>query len=270
MLQLDINVSIMLREHPFLERFDQAARLGFGAVEFWWPDGADLAAVTRRIRDAGLRVALFNFYAGDLAQGERGLLNDPDRVAEFRANVPVALELAQALGCTRINALVGKALPGEERAAQLERAREQLRWAAEQAAAAGVTIVVESLNTWDTGPYLLTTTPDTLAFLDAVGAPNLAYQYDVYHMQRMEGNIIATIRQHSGRFGHVQLADAPERHQPGTGELHVPRILQALDASGYTGMVGLEYVPLGGTAESLAWLPDDQRVILDPAMLLTG
>lgn len=268
MLRLDINVSILLREYAFGARFDQAARLGFRAVEFWWPAGEDRAALARRIRDAQLEVALFNFDAGDLAAGERGLLNDPARDHAFRANVPAALELAHAVGCTRINALVGRALPGQNRATQLERARENLRWAAQEAAAAGVTVVVESLNTWETPGYLLANTRDTLAFLDSVGAPNLGYQFDVYHMQRMEGNIIATIREHLGRIAHVQLADAPDRGQPGSGELHFRPILEALDAGGYTGWVGLEYAAHGTTADSLRWLPPEGRVALDPRTLL--
>ena len=259
MLHFDLNVSILLKEHPFLARFDRAAQLRFDAVEFWWPAGEDLRAVAQRIRDAELQVALFNFDAGDLAAGERGLLNDPERQAQFRANVPVALELAQKLGCTRINALAGKWHEGEEREAQLQRVRENLEWAAEQARAAGVTILVEALNAWENGPYLFTNTRDTLAFLDTVDAPNLQYQYDVYHMQRMEGNVVAMMREHSERIGHIQIADSPDRNQPGTGELNYPFILQAIQESGYTGMIGLEYNPRGSSEASLAWLPEDRR-----------
>jgi hydroxypyruvate isomerase len=266
-LHFDLNVSILLREYLFLDRFDQAARLGFDAVEFWWPAGEDLAAVTRRIRDAGLHVALFNFDGGDLVAGERGLLNSAERLAQFRANVPVALDLAQRIGCRRLNALVGKLHTGEPRANQLDRARENLRWAAEQADASGITILVEALNSWDTDGYLLTNTRDTLAFLDTVGAPNLAYQYDVYHMQRMEGNIAATIRAQAARIGHVQVADSPGRNQPGTGELNYRYIFQTIAESGYTGMIGLEYDPRGSSEASLAWLPDDRRAGVAPDAL---
>ena len=255
MLRYDLNISILLKERPFLERFDHAARLGFGAVEFWWPAGEDLAAVAKRARDAGVQIALFNFDGGDLAGGERGLLNHPARQAEFRANVPAALELAQRLGCTRLNALAGKWLPGEPRSAQLARVRENLRWAAEQARPLGISIMLEALNTWDNGPVILSSTRDTLALIDSVGASNLACQYDIYHMQRMEGNLIATIRQHASRFGHIQLADSPGRNQPGTGELNFRAILAAIAASPYTGWVGLEYNALGSTEQSLAWLP---------------
>jgi hydroxypyruvate isomerase len=259
MPRFDLNISITLKEQPFLERFDTAARLGFGAVEFWWPAGEDLSAIAARIKDAGLAVALFNFDGGSLAKGERGLLNDPSRQAELRASVPGALALAQQVGCPRLNALVGISLPNTPRDEQLAHARENLAWLCEQAAAAGVEVVVESLNSWESPNYLLTNTPDTLAFLDSVGAPNLQYQYDVYHMQRMEGNVVATIRREVGRIGHMQIADSPGRGQPGTGELNFPFILDAIDATGYTGFVGLEYVPQGTLEESLGWLPFEAR-----------
>lgn len=259
MLYFDLNVSILLKEFPFLERFDHAARLGFDTVEFWWPSDTDPAQVAKHIRDTGLRVALFNFDAGHMPAGDRGLLNDPERQAQFHANVPVALELAQQLGCTKINALAGKWRPGEEREAQLERVRKNFRWAAEQAQAAGVTILIEALNAWENGLYLFTNTRDTLAFIESVGVPNLTYQYDVYHMQRMEGNIVATIREYATQMGHIQVADSPGRNQPGTGELHYPYIFQAIDASGYTGAIGLEYNPSDASEASFAWLPNDRR-----------
>lgn len=258
-MRFDLNVSILLKEYTFLERFDQAARLGFEAVEFWWPRGEDLDVLARRIADAGLKVALFNFDAGDMGAGDRGLLNDPERQAQFRANVPVAIELAQRLGCTRMNALAGHWREGEEPEAQLDRVRENLRWAAEQAQSAGITVLVESLNRWENGPYLFTNTPDTLAFLASVGAPNLKYQYDIYHMQRMEGNITATLRTHVDHIGHIQVADSPHRHQPGTGELNFRYLFQVIEESGYDGWIGLEYNPMGSTEESLNWLPPGRR-----------
>ncbi len=259
MLHFDLNVSILLREYPFLERFDQAARLGFGAVEFWWPAEVDLGALVRRVREADLRVALFNFDGGSIAEGERGLLNHPQRAAQFRANVPVALDLAQRLGCTTLNALAGKWLPDESRERQLERVRENMHWAAEQAQAAGVTIVVEALNSWDNGPCIFTNTHATLAFLATIGAPNLKYQYDIYHMQRMEGNIVATLGAQLAHIGHIQVADSPARHEPGSGELNYRYIFETIAASSYAGMVGLEYIPRGTTLDSLSWLPADRR-----------
>lgn len=263
-MNFDLNVSILLKEHSFLDRFDQAARLNFEVVEFSWPIGEDLRKVVGRIQDVGLKVALFNFFAGDVSNGERGLLNDPERSKQFRDNVPIALEFANKIGCKTINTLVGKWLPNEEQATQLERVRENVRWAAEQAQSAGITVVVEAVNTWDNGPYILPTTAETLSFLDSIAAPNLKYQYDVYHMQMMEGNISDTIRRHISRIGHIQIADAPQRHQPGTGELNFQFILQTIDECGYSGFVGLEYNPLGSTAESLSWLPVSLRKLPQP------
>jgi hydroxypyruvate isomerase len=255
MLRFDINVSILLKEYPFLERFDHAARLGFKAVEFWWPAGEDPDAVARRVKAAGLSVALFNLDAGNMPAGDRGLLNDPERRKNLRENVPVALELAERVGCPRINALVGRERPGEARDSQLSRVAENLAWIAEQARPAGVTIMVEALNTFENGPYLLAATSDALALIDRAGAPNVEYQLDIYHMQRMEGNIVANLRSHIRRIGHIQVADSPGRNQPGTGELSYPYIFHEIEALGYGGWIGLEYNPRGSTEESLSWLP---------------
>lgn len=267
MLRFGINVSILLREYPFLDRFDQAARLGFDTVEFWWPHGEDLRVLARRVRDAGVKAALFNFDGGDLAAGERGLLNDPARAAQFHAHVPAALELAQQLGCPRLNALAGKWRPGLPREAQLDRLRDEYAWLAEQARAAGISVLIEPLNTWDNGPCVFSSSRDTLAFIDSLGSAgtNLQLQYDIYHMQRMEGNIAATLRELAGRIGHIQLADSPGRNQPGTGELRFEYIFETIAASGYAGVVAAEYNPLGSTADSLAWLPPDRRGPVAPA-----
>ncbi len=267
MLRFDLNLSITMPGLPWRERFDGAARLGFDAVELWWPDAEHRPLIPRLATDAGVRVVHFNLDGGDLAAGERGLLNDPARLPAFRAGVPEALELAAALGCTRLHALVGRLLPGESRESQLARAREAVAWLCEQAAPLGVTILVEALNTWETPGYLLASTAEALAFIDAVGAPNLAYQYDVYHMQRMEGNIAATIAAHAARMGHIQVADSPGRGQPGTGELRFPFIFEAIAASGYDGYIGVEFVPRGPLAAALAWLPPDRRGPIAPAQI---
>ena len=259
MLRFDVNISILLKEVPFLERFAYAARLGFGAVEFWWPGEENLGAVARELQQTGLEVALMNFDAGNMAGGERGYLNDASRKAWFRAHVPRALEFAAQVGCPRLNALVGNFIAGESREAQLDLVRENLAWAADQAAEFGLSVVVESLNSFENPRYLLTNTRETLALLDEVNRPKLKYQYDLYHMQRMEGNLIATLREHIGRIGHIQVADSPARHEPGTGEIHYPHVLAALDALDYSGFVGLEYNPGGSSEESFGWLPADKR-----------
>ncbi len=259
MLKFDVNISILLKEVPFLERFAYAARLGFGAVEFWWPGEENLTAAARELRQTGLEVALMNFDAGNMAGGERGFLNDAGRKAWFRAHVPRALEFAARIGCPRLNALVGNFIAVESREAQLDLVRENLAWAADRAAEFGLGVVVESLNSFENPRYLLTNTRETLALLDEVRRPNLQYQYDLYHMQRMEGNLIATLREHIGRMGHIQVVDLPARHEPGTGEIHYPHVLAALDELGYTGYIGLEYNPSGSSEESFGWLPADKR-----------
>lgn len=267
MLKFDVNISILLKEVPFLERFAQATKLGFGAVEFWWPGDELLPQVAEQLRVTELKVALMNFDAGNMAAGERGFLNDPQQRERFRANVPVAIAFAQRVGIPQLNALVGNTLPNVDREQQLDMVRENLAWAADRAAEADIGVVVESLNTFENQKYLLTNTRDTLELFAEVGRPNLKYQYDVYHMQRMEGNIIATLQEHIAHIGHIQLADSPGRHEPGTGELHYPHILAALDTLAYQGYIGLEYNPSSSSEASFAWLPQQKRAALAVADL---
>ena len=259
MLRFDVNISFLLKEVSFLERFERAARLGFGAVEFPWPGDENLAAIETHVRDTGLKVVLMNVDAGDMAHGERGFLNDSNRKEWVRARASKAIEFANQIGCPRLNALVGNSIPVKNREEQYDRVRENLAWIADHAASANIEIVVEALNSFESPNYLLTNTRDTLALLSQVNRPNLKYQYDMYHMQRMEGNLIATLREHVGWIGHIQIADAPERHEPGTGEIHYQHVLTALDRLGYQDYIGLEYNPTRSSEESFAWLPDDRR-----------
>jgi hydroxypyruvate isomerase len=249
------NLSFLFKDVPFPERFRRAADFGFRGVEFFWPGVEELDAVAREVQETGLEVALFNFDAGDMAAGDRGLAGDPDRATQFRANVPVALELAARIGCPRLNALVGVHRPGLELEAQLEVARENVAWAAERARAQGATIMIEPINGYDNGDVLLETSSDAIAFIDSVGADNVQLQYDVYHMQRVEGNLAETISSLLPRIGHVQIADPPSRGEPGTGEVNFGFVLGLLDRSGYGGWVGLEYNPSTSTTEeSLGWI----------------
>jgi hydroxypyruvate isomerase len=256
-VRFSANLSFLLKDAPFAERFARARDAGFTGVEFMWPGAEEVAAVERAVTETGLEVALFNFDAGDMAAGDRGLLSDPARARRFRENVPVALELAAKIGCTRLNALVGVRLPELELEAQLELARQNVAWAAERAQVQGASIMIEAVNTFDNGPYLLDTTANAVKFLDAVRTDNVALQYDVYHMQRMEGNLSDTISQALPRIGHVQIADPPRRTEPGTGEINYGYILDLLERSGYTGWVGLEYNPSTPTTEeSLGWIKE--------------
>jgi hydroxypyruvate isomerase len=259
MLRFDVNISFLLKEVPFLERFESAANLGFSAVEFQWPGDDNLAAIAMRVREMGLKVVLMNFDAGNMAGGERGFLNDIDKKEWLHAHVPGAIEFAVQIGCPRLNALVGNVISGQSREMQMDLVRENLAWVADYAATADIGVVVEALNSFESPRYLLTNTSDTLKLLAEVDRPNLKYQYDMYHMQRMEGNVIATLREHIGQIGHIQIADSPDRHQPGTGEINFPHVLTGLDTPGYEGYIGLEYNPTGSSEQSFAWLPDDRR-----------
>lgn len=216
--------------------------------------------VAAALRETGLAVDLFNFYGGDLAAGDRGFLSDPDRHWSFRQNVPIALELAHRIGATKLNALVGHRLPSISLDEQVSLACENVRWAADQAARIGATILIEAVNTFDNGAYLLPTTNQVAGFIARVGRPNVKIQYDVYHMQRMEGNLVPTLEAHLPEIGHIQIADSPFRSQPGTGEINFPFVLSALSRLGYSDSLGLEFRPLNATTEeSMAWLPEHRR-----------
>lgn len=252
-----VNVSMLYAELPFLERFGRVASDGFGAVEFWWPGDVDLDELVAAIADAGLDVALFNFDEGN--PDDRGLISDPDRSERFRANVPIALELARRVGCKRLNALAGLRRGGLEYEQQLAVAVENARWAADLALDAGVAVMIEPINTVDNGPYLLPTTSAALGFIESCARPNIALQYDVYHAQRTEGDIVTKIRSHHDQIAHVQIADSPERHEPGTGEINFRFVFEVLAQTGYDGYVGLEYQPTTMTESSLSWIPPSER-----------
>jgi hydroxypyruvate isomerase len=254
------NVSILFKEVPFLERFGLASEAGFSAIEMWWPSGEDLEAVQRAVKEADLSVILLNFDAGDMPARDRGLAADPERHEQFRENVPVALELARSLGCRKMNALLGHESPRMSCEEQFSLARENVRFAADAAREHGIEVLIEPLNTFENGPCLLHDTPGGIEFVRSVDRPNVRLQYDVYHMQRMEGNLVANLREHIDSIGHVQIADSPGRGEPGTGEIQYPFVLSELENLGYTGHVGLEYNPTTETTEeNLSWLPKELR-----------
>ncbi|MCW1970364.1 MAG: TIM barrel protein [Anaerolineae bacterium] len=258
MLRYSLNISTLLREYPFAERFEQAKHLGFDHIEFLWPNDEDPLELAKRGRAAQTQAVLINFYAGNLQNNDRGLLNSLDRWDEFCAQVPICMGLAQALGCNKMHALAGRWHTDEPRETQLARLRDRYGWLCHRAKAEGITVLIEPLCQQWNGDYIFKTTRDTLAFIDSVGADNLGLQYDVFNAQRAEGDVIATIRALSSRMAHIQIADSPDRHEPGTGELNFGNILQAIEVSGYAGFVGLEYwasgTGMGSTAQSLAWL----------------
>ena len=254
------NLSMLFKDVDFVERFSRVADAGFAGVEFWWPSGEDLDRVKAAVKDSGLEVALFNFDAGDMPNGDRGLVSDPDRQQQFRDNVPVAVELARSVDCLRLNALVGLEIDGMDRGEQLALAADNVGWAADQAAEHGIEVMIEAVNTFENGPYLLSTTAAAAGFIERVGRENVRLQYDAYHMQRMEGNVVATLRDRINGIGHIQVADSPERGEPGAGELNYRYVFAALAELAYDGWVGLEYKPTTeNTEDSLAWLPKQKR-----------
>jgi hydroxypyruvate isomerase len=251
------NVSLLFGELPLLERFEAARAAGFDAVEMHWHRGVAPAEIRAAIADASLQLALLKFDGGDTAAGDRGLAADPGRCAEFRDNVPVALELAGSVGCTRLNALVGGRVESRPREDQLALARENLAAAADAAAAQGAEVLIEALNEHDTPGCLIASTDAAAELARGVGRRTVRLQFDAYHMDRMEEDLTASIARHGSEIAHVQLADNPGRGDPGTGEIDFDAVFDALDTIGYDGWIGLEYVPPNGdTAASLGRLRD--------------
>ncbi len=254
-LQFSANLSFLFAEHEFPERFSAAARAGFKGVEFHFPYAHDKAALAEVVLTSGVDVVLFNLSAGDWAAGERGIACQPGRKAEFQEGVGRAIEYAEALGCTRLNCLAG--MPVGDRDKALETLVDNLRFAAAVTQRAGIRLLLEPLNRRDNPGFLVATTAEAMRVIDAVGSRNLFLQYDVYHAQVMEGDLARTLEAHLPHIGHVQIADNPGRHEPGTGEIRFDFLFGRLRELGYAGWIGCEYRPSGGagaTEESLGWL----------------
>lgn len=257
-LQFSANLSFLFAEHEFLDRFGAAARAGFSGVEFHFPYAHEKAVLAEVVMTSGVEVVLFNLPAGNWAAGDRGIACHPERKAEFQDGVGRAIEYAEALGCTRLNCLAGAVPPGltfRERA--LDTLVDNLRFAAAVTQRAGIRLMMEPLNTRDNPGYLVPTTREALQVIDAVDSKNLFLQYDVYHAQNMEGDLARTLEKHIARIGHLQVADNPGRHEPGTGEINFPFLFTRLQQLGYAGWIGCEYVPSGGTGDTLdsfGWL----------------
>ena len=252
------NLTMLFTEVPFLERFAAAAEAGFHGVEFLFPYEFEKRRIADALSAHGLQLVLHNLPAGDWGAGERGIACHPGRTAEFRAGVPWAIEYATTLGCPRVNCLAGIAPPGVTADQARRTLIENLRFAAAELQAAGIELLLEPVNTRDVPGFLVSRTRQALDIMDEVGSANLKLQFDIYHTQVMEGDLTPTIEAQLGRIGHVQVADNPGRHEPGTGEINYPYLFRRLDDLGYAGWIGCEYKPHAATTAGLDWLPPHQ------------
>ena len=247
------NLSMLFTEHPFLDRFERAAKAGFTAVEFLFPYAFAADDIRSRLDANGLQLVLHNLPAGDWDAGERGIACLPDRVDEFRDGVGRAIVYARALGVGQLNCLAGKAPRGASEAMLRKTFVDNLRYAAAELKAAKLKLLIEPINTYDIPGFFLNRSEQALAILDEVDASNAFLQYDAYHMQRMEGELAATIEKHLARIAHIQVADNPGRNEPGTGEIDHGFLFRHLDKIGYDGCVGCEYKPATTTEAGLVW-----------------
>ena len=254
MPQLAANLTMLFTEHPFLDRFERAAQAGFDAVEFLFPYAWTPAEIKAKLDAHKLKLVLHNLPAGNWDGGERGIACHPDRIDEFRRGVLRGVEYATALGVPRLNVLAGKAPAGVDAKTLRETFVGNLKFAAAELAKAKLNLLIEPINTYDIPGFYLNYTSQALSILDEVGASNAYVQYDIYHAQRMEGEIAATVAKHLARIGHIQLADNPGRNEPGTGELNWPFLFAHLDRIGYAGHIGCEYKPATTTEAGLGWL----------------
>ena len=248
------NLTMLFTEHAFLDRFEAAAKAGFKAVEFLFPYAWTAEEIKQRLDANGLTLVLHNLPAGDWDAGERGIACYPDRVSEFRDGVGKAIAYAKVLGVGQLNCLVGKAPAGVSEDLLRQTVIENLRFAAAELQKAGLRLLIEPINTFDIPDFYLSRTVQAIEILDEVGADNAFVQYDIYHAQRMEGELANTAQKHLARIGHVQLADNPGRNEPGTGEINYAFLFTHLDRIGYDGWIGCEYKPTATTEAGLGWI----------------
>ncbi len=252
------NLSMLWNELPFLDRFDAAARAGFKAVEFLFPYDFSVEEIAQRLQANGLRIVLHNMPPGDWAAGERGILSLPGREEEFRAGVAQALDYAVALGVPQLHCMAGIPPAGVGEAQARATLLGNLRFAADATQRKGIRLLLEPINRFDMPGFFVNRPRQAIELMDEVGSDNLFLQYDIYHAQRMEGELANTIRDLLPRIAHMQLADTPGRHEPGTGEIHYRYLFDFIDELGYNGHIGCEYKPRdpgpGGTDKGLAWI----------------
>ena len=255
------NLSMLFTEVPLLERFERAARAGFSSVELQFPYEAPAAALRDRLVANRQKMVLHNLPAGDWAAGDRGIACDPARVEEFRAGVAKAIEYATVLGVPQLNCLAGKAPAGVDETTLRRTFVDNLRHAAAELKKAKLKLLIEPINNYDVPGFWLNRTELAVSVLDEVGADNAYVQYDIYHAQRYEGELAATMSKYLARIGHIQVADNPGRNEPGTGEINYPFLFAHLDRIGYKGWIGCEYKPAASTEAGLGWLEQARRTL---------
>jgi 2-dehydrotetronate isomerase len=248
------NLSMMFTEYDFLDRFAAAADAGFQAVEYLFPYEYPADELARRLEAAGLQQALFNLPPGNWTKAERGLAALAGREADFAQALDLAIAYAKPLKCPKLHAMAGILAPAADRALARRTYVANLRLAAARAAEAGITLLIEPINTRDIPGYFLNRPSEARRIIEEVGAPNLALQFDVYHCQIMVGDLATQIRDHADITGHIQIAGVPERHEPDVGEINYPYLFDVIDQTGYDGWIGCEYRPKGETADGLGWL----------------
>ncbi|MBI2957489.1 MAG: hydroxypyruvate isomerase [Chloroflexi bacterium] len=254
MPKFSANLTWMFGEVGFLERFERVAQAGFKGVEFMFPYEFKAGQLAELLDKHHLEQVLLNLPAGDWQKGERGIACLPGREAEFQEGVGRSVEYAKALKCSRVNCLVGITPAGVPANKVRETMVSNLRFAAQTLDKAGVRLLVEALNSRDAPGFHLVHTQDVVKLLEEVNHPNAWLQYDIYHMQVMEGNLTQTIRDNVKRIAHMQLGDVPGRHEPGSGEINFPNLFRFIDESGYDGWIGCEYKPAGKTEDGLGWV----------------
>ena len=259
MLRFSANISLLFTEVDLPERFDAAARAGFTAVEIQFPYAYDKDMLAERARRAGVEVVLINLTAGDMDKGDRGIACLPARIGEFRDAVGPGIDYARALGCRQLNCLAGCPTGRLDAAKLRETFISNLRFTAGELARAGMDLLIEPVNTRTFPGSYLKNSGQAIAIMDEAKLPNLKLQYDLFHMQIMEGDLARTIESILPRIGHMQFADVPGRHEPGSGEIHFPYLFDWIDSLGYGGWIGAEYLPAAATEAGLGWFQRYRR-----------
>ena len=247
------NLSMMFNEVPFLDRFALAAKAGFKGVEFLFPYEHPAAEIAARLKNNGLQQVLFNAPAGDFAKGERGMAAIPGKQAAFRDSIKLALEYATTLACPRLHIMAGLKPEGVAHDTLTAVYGANLAYAAEECAKVGVKPIIEPINHRDIPGFFLNTTDQAAAIIAAVGPEKLGMQFDLYHCQITEGDVVKRVEKHLPLIAHMQVADTPGRHEPGTGEVNWPFVFKTIDALGFRGWIGCEYRPAGDTLAGLSW-----------------